>query len=83
MAFDGRVVNTEEGERLEDALGAKDIPPDYTPRHYHGYSAPIHPTALMKAKKNPVEIENIRKAQIKDSTAHVRFMKWLKENDVH
>ena len=26
------------------------------------------------------EIENIRKAQIKDSVAHVRFMKWLKEN---
>ena len=35
---------------------------------------------LMKAIKNPVEIENIRKAQIKDSVAHVRFMKWLKEN---
>lgn len=34
----------------------------------------------MKAIKNPVEIENIRKAQIKDSVAHVRFMKWLKEN---
>ncbi len=30
--------------------------------------------------KNPAEIENIRKAEIKDSVAHVRFMKWLKEN---
>lgn len=39
-----------------------------------------NPEVLFKAVKNPVEIENIRKAQIKDSTAHVRFMKWLKEN---
>ena len=38
-----------------------------------------NPAILMKAIKNPVEIENIRKAQIKDSVAHVRFMKWLKE----
>lgn len=39
-----------------------------------------NPTILMKAMKNPVEIANIRKAQIKDSVAHVRFMKWVKEN---
>ena len=39
-----------------------------------------NPAILMKAIKNSVEIENIRKAQIKDSVAHVRFMKWLKEN---
>ena len=39
-----------------------------------------NPEVLFKAIKNPVEIENIRKAQIKDSVAHVRFMKWLKEN---
>lgn len=39
-----------------------------------------NPEILFKAMKNPVEIENIRKAQIKDSVAHVRFMKWLKEN---
>ena len=39
-----------------------------------------NPAMLMKALKNPVEIENIRKAQIKDSIAHLRFMKWLKEN---
>ena len=30
--------------------------------------------------KNKTEIENIRKAEIKDSVAHVKFMKWLKEN---
>lgn len=39
-----------------------------------------NPEILMKAIKNSVEVENIRKAQIKDSIAHVRFMKWLKEN---
>ena len=39
-----------------------------------------NPAELMKAKKNEVEIANVREAQIKDSVAHVRFMKWLKEN---
>ena len=39
-----------------------------------------NPEVLFKAVKNPVEIENIRKAQIKDSVAHIKFMKWLKEN---
>lgn len=39
-----------------------------------------NPEVLFKAIKNPVEIENIRQAQIKDSVAHVKFMKWVKEN---
>ena len=39
-----------------------------------------NPEILMKALKNPVEVENIKKAEIKDSIAHIRFMKWLKEN---
>ncbi|MCI9026344.1 MAG: M24 family metallopeptidase [Dorea sp.] len=39
-----------------------------------------NPEVLFKAMKNPTEVENIRKAEIKDSVAHVRFMKWLKEN---
>ncbi len=39
-----------------------------------------NPEILMKAIKNDVEVANIRKAQIKDSVAHVRFMKWIKEN---
>ena len=53
---------------------------------YNNIPASVHvvnkrnPAILMKALKNPVEIENIRKAQIKDSIAHLRFMKWLKEN---
>lgn len=39
-----------------------------------------NPEVLFKAVKNQVEIENIRRAEIKDSVAHVKFMKWLKEN---
>ncbi len=39
-----------------------------------------NPAILMKAIKNEVEISNIHEAQIKDSIAHIRFMKWLKEN---
>ena len=39
-----------------------------------------NPEVLFKAIKNPIEIENIRNAQLKDSVAHVKFMKWLKEN---
>ncbi len=37
-----------------------------------------NPTVLMKAVKNDVEIENIRKAHIKDGVAHTKFMYWLK-----
>ena len=39
-----------------------------------------NPEILMKAIKNETEVANIRKAQIKDSIAHVKFMKWVKEN---
>ncbi len=39
-----------------------------------------NPTALMKAVKNPVERENIRKAHVKDGVAVARFMYWLKKN---
>lgn len=40
----------------------------------------INPEIIFKAVKNPVEIANIRTAQIKDSIAHIKFMKWVKEN---
>ncbi len=39
-----------------------------------------NPTALMKAVKNPVEIENIRKAHLIDGIAVTKFMYWLKNN---
>lgn len=38
------------------------------------------PTELMKAVKNPVQIENIRRAHEKDAVAMIRFMYWLKKN---
>lgn len=39
-----------------------------------------NPTILMKAMKNPVEIENIRKAELKDSIALTKFICWVKKN---
>ena len=38
------------------------------------------PTVLMKAIKNETQIENIRKAHIKDAVAMCKFMYWLKTN---
>lgn len=40
----------------------------------------MNPTALAKALKNPVEVENQRKAHIKDGVAMTKFMYWLKKN---
>lgn len=40
----------------------------------------MNPTAMAKAVKNPVEIENERKAHIKDGVAVTRFICWLKKN---
>lgn len=37
-----------------------------------------NPTVLFKAIKNPIEIENIKRAQIKDGIAHTKYMYWLK-----
>lgn len=38
----------------------------------------MNPTVVMKAMKNAVEIENIKKAHVKDGVAHTKFMYWLK-----
>lgn len=40
----------------------------------------MDPTVVMKAVKNPVEVENIRAAHVKDAVAMCRFMYWLKTN---
>lgn len=40
----------------------------------------IEPSTLMKAVKNPVELENTIRAHIKDAVAMCRFMHWLKTN---
>lgn len=39
-----------------------------------------NPTELMKAIKNPTEVDNIRKAHVKDGVAFTKFMYWLKTN---
>ena len=39
-----------------------------------------HPVVLMKAMKNEVEIENLRRSHIKDGVAVTKFMYWLKKN---
>lgn len=39
-----------------------------------------NPEILMKCIKNEIEVDNIRKAHLKDAAAHTRFMYWLKKN---
>ena len=39
-----------------------------------------NPTILFKAVKNPVELDNIEKAHIKDGVAVTKFLYWLKTN---
>lgn len=39
-----------------------------------------NPTVLMKSMKNQTELENFKVAQIKDSVALTRFMKWIKDS---
>lgn len=38
-----------------------------------------NPSVLFKAMKNPIEIENIKQAQIKDGIAHTKYIYWLKQ----
>lgn len=40
----------------------------------------VNPSQMMKAMKNEVELENNRKAHIKDAVAMTKFMYWLKKN---
>ena len=40
----------------------------------------INPTVLKKAIKNPTEVENMKKAHLKDGVAMVKFIRWMKEN---
>lgn len=37
-------------------------------------------TTMLKAVKNDVEIENVRRAMIRDGVAMVKFLNWLKKN---
>lgn len=38
------------------------------------------PSTILKSIKNDIEVQNQKKAQLMDAVAHVKFMKWLKEN---
>ena len=40
----------------------------------------MNPTALAKAVKNPTEIENMKRAHIKDGVIMTKFICWLKKN---
>lgn len=40
----------------------------------------MNPTVLKKAIKNPTEVENMKKAHLKDGVAMVKFIRWMKEN---
>lgn len=40
----------------------------------------MNPSVLFKSIKNEIEIENIKKAHIKDAVAHTKFLYWLKNN---
>lgn len=40
----------------------------------------MNPTTLAKAKKNEVEIQNLRNSHLKDGVAVTKFMYWLKTN---
>ena len=40
----------------------------------------MNPTTLAKAKKNEVEIQNLRNSHLKDGVAVTKFMYWLKNN---
>lgn len=39
-----------------------------------------NPTEILKAVKNPVELENIRKCYLEDSVVLTKFLFWMKEN---
>lgn len=40
----------------------------------------MNPTVIAKSKKNPVEIENLKQAHIRDGVAMTRFIYWMKQN---
>ncbi len=39
----------------------------------------MNPSSMMKAMKNPVEMENLRKIHVKDGAALTKFIYWMKE----
>lgn len=40
----------------------------------------MNPTSMMKAVKNPIEVENLRNCHLKDGVALTKFIYWMKQN---
>lgn len=62
-----------DGDKVNDQL-IKSIPSNVAQKDVQS------PVMLMKAVKNPQEMENIRKAHMKDGVAVTKFICWLKNN---
>ncbi len=65
VLLDSRIVNMRLYRAVEDTAEIIDRP---------------NPEVLHQAIKNPVELENIKKAHVKDGIACTKFMYWLKKN---
>ncbi len=63
ILFDAATVPVKLTKALQEAGGTADIGQD--------------PIALMKARKNPAELEGARRAQLRDAIAIVRFLHWF------
>ena len=65
VMLDKNVVNYKITQNLDSAIQLVTCP---------------NPSQLMKAMKNPVELENNKRAHVKDAIAMCKFMYWLKNN---
>lgn len=65
VLMNGSTVNYRIANSLNPAVAVVDKP---------------NPTELMKAVKNPTEVDNTRMAHVKDGVAFTKFMYWLKTN---
>ncbi len=65
VLFDSAMVPTRLTRLLKEAGGIADVGAD--------------PIALMKARKNPAELEGTRAAHLRDGVAIVRFLHWFSE----
>ncbi len=63
ILFDAATVPVKLTKALQEAGGTADVGQD--------------PIALMKARKNPAELEGARRAQLRDAIAMVRFLHWF------
>ncbi len=69
VLFDAATVPAKLTRLLKEAGGTADVGAD--------------PIALMKARKNPAELEGTRAAHLRDGIAIVRFLRWFSEEAAH